>query len=460
MFNTINDRMAGLTSPLLPSHRIDPALLDQARVEMQCDGVPGIALGIYHNGCAATAGLGITNVLNPQPVGGDTLFQIASITKTFTATAVLQLVEQGRLHLDDPIRVHLPQFAVADADVSAAVTIRHCLTHSCGWEGDFYEDPGWGADALAAMVARMRKLVQVTPLGRMWSYNNAAFYVLGRIVEVLHGRPFEDALNEALLTPLGIDGTCFFAHDLLHRSFAVGHAEFNGQTVIARPWAMPRCGNPIGGLIASAEHLMRYAQFHLEGGTVLSDAMRLTAFEPAGPSSDTPEIGLGWWLDDTTGERVVSHGGGGNGQPCEFAIIPSRGFALAVLTNGENGRSTAQRLLKWAMQKYFGLNSPDTEPQPSTDVEAWLGTYETSFYRHVLRREGERLALDETTLKEWLDHLHPPPVSRLGMEVRPTGPDALLIAPGEREKRVATLLRDARGEIRWLRAKRRAALRK
>ncbi|MEZ2148155.1 serine hydrolase domain-containing protein [Bradyrhizobium sp. DN5] len=452
--------LAGNTAPLLPSHRIDPALLDQARVEIERDGVPGIALGVYHNGCAATAGMGVTNVLHPQLVDGDTLFQIASITKTFTTTAVLQLVELGRLNLDDPIRARLPEFTVADPDVSTSVTIRDCLTHSCGWEGDFFEDTGWGDDALATMVARMDKLVQVTPLGRMWSYNNAAFYVLGRILEVLHGRPYEDVLDEALLAPLGMDGTCFFARDLLHRDFAVGHAERGGQTVIAWPWAMPRCSNPSGGVVASAAHLMRYAQFQLDGAAVLSDAMRLTAFEPAGPSTDTPEIGLGWWLDDSTGERIVSHTGDANGQPCLFAMIPSRRFALAVLTNGAKGWITAQRLLNWTMRSYFGLAAPNPRPDPRPDVDAWLGTYDTCLERRVLRREGERLVLDQIPLKQWLDGLNPPALPQGGIKVQPTGPDAMLIAPGERAQRVGTALRDAHGEIRWLRVKRRAALRK
>ncbi|MER9795506.1 serine hydrolase domain-containing protein, partial [Mesorhizobium sp. M0213] len=351
-----------------------------------------------------------------------------------------------------------PQFAVADQNVSAAVTIRDCLTHSCGWEGDFYEDPGWGDDALAAMVARMVKLVQVTPLGRMWSYNNAASYVLGRVLEVLHGRAFEDLLDETLLKPLGMDGTCFFAHDLIHRNFAVGHAEHDGQTVIARPWAMPRCGNPVGGLIASAEHLMRYAQFQLNGAAVLGDTMRLAAFEPAGPASDTPAIGLGWWLDDTSGERVVSHTGGANGQPCLFAMIPSRRFAIAVLTNGSNGSITARRLLKWAMRTYFGLAAPEPRVQTHSDVDSWLGTYEARLQRRVLRREGERLVLD-LKVEDWLEGLTPPPVPQVGMEVQPTGPDSMLIQPGKRAEEVGNFLRDAHGEIRWLRVGRRACLR-
>lgn len=447
------------SAPLMSGDRIDPALLERAAVEMGHDAVPGIALGVYHDGRVATAGLGVTNVQHPQPVVGDTLFQIASITKTFTVTAVLQLIEEGRLSLDDPVRAHLPEFAVADQEVSAAVTIRDLVTHSCGWEGEFHEDTGWGDDALAATVARMSKLVQVTPLGQMWSYNNAAFYVLGRILEVLHGRPYEDVIDNALLAPLGMDGACFFAHDVLHRNFAVGHGERGGQTVVARPWAMPRGSNPSGGVIASAAHMMRYAQFQLDGGPVLSDAMRLSAFEPAGPLSDTPAIGLGWWLDDSAGERVVSHGGGANGQPCLFAMIPSRRFALAVLTNGVNGTITAKRLLAWAMWNYFGLAAPDPEAQTAPDVDTWLGTYEDRLERRVLRREGEQLVLDQSPLRQWLEGLNPPEVAHSGIRVQPTGSDAMLFAPGERAQHVGTILRDENGESRWLRVKRRANLR-
>ncbi|WP_439402511.1 serine hydrolase domain-containing protein [Bradyrhizobium sp. DASA03068] len=450
--------MTDLTAPLLLSHRVDPALLGQASMEMQRDGVPGVALGVYHRGCVGTAGLGVTNVLHPRPVDGDTLFQIASITKTFTATALLQLAEQRRVNLDDPISAHLPEFTVADPEVSTSVTIRDCLTHSCGWEGDFFEDTGWGDDALAVMVGRMDKLVQVAPLGRIWSYNNAAFYPLGRILEVLHGRPYEDVLNKVLLAPLGMDGACFFAQDLLHRNFAVGHAERGGHTVIARPWAMPRCVNPSGGVIASAAHLMRYAQFLLEGAPVLGDALRLAAFEPAGPSTDTQTIGLGWWIDDISGERVVSHTGAANGQPCFFAMIPSRRFALAVLTNGANGWITAQRLLAWAMRTYFGLVTPEPRAQQLAAVDAWLGTYETRIERRVLRRQGEQLVLDQVPLKQWLDGLDPAALPQHGTEVKPIGPDAMLIAPGERAQRVGTVLRNSDGDIRWLRFNRRAAL--
>jgi hypothetical protein len=141
-------------------------------------------------------------------------------------------------------------------------------------------------------------------------------------------------------------------------------------------------------------------------------------------------------------------------------MIPSRRFALAVLTNGANGWITAQRLLAWAMRTYFNLAAPDPRTKSNANVDGWLGTYESGTERRVLRREGERLVLDQIPLKQWLDGLNPPALPQDGIEVQPTGLDAMLIAPDERAQLVGTVLRDTCGEIRWLRLRRRAALRK
>ncbi|MEV6981894.1 serine hydrolase domain-containing protein [Sphaerisporangium sp. NPDC051017] len=121
-----------MTGPIMPDGTLDPALLAYARQEMETDDVPGLALGVLHAGRTATTGLGVTSVPHPRPVDGETLFQIGSISKTFTVTALLQLAERGALDLDDPIRAHLPGFTVADDTVSAQVTVRDCMTHSCG----------------------------------------------------------------------------------------------------------------------------------------------------------------------------------------------------------------------------------------------------------------------------------------------------------------------------------------
>jgi CubicO group peptidase (beta-lactamase class C family) len=100
--------------------------------QMKTLGVPGVALGILADGREQTHAFGVTNIDHPLPVTDDTLFQIGSISKTFTGTAIMRLVEQGKLRLDDPIRKHLPRFAVKDADASARATVRDTLTHMGG----------------------------------------------------------------------------------------------------------------------------------------------------------------------------------------------------------------------------------------------------------------------------------------------------------------------------------------
>ncbi|MFD3486621.1 serine hydrolase domain-containing protein [Streptomyces sp. NPDC058665] len=451
-----------MTGPIKPDGTLDPALLAHARQEMRTDDVPGLALGVLHAGRTATTGIGVTSVPHPRPVDGETLFQIGSISKTFTVTALLQLAERGALDLDDPVRAQLPGFAVADEDASAQATVRECMTHSCGWEGDFFDLSGRGDDALAATVRHMAGLRQVTPRGRMWSYNNAAFYPLGRIIETLHGTTYENAVARELFGPLGMTGACFFAEDVLHRGFAVGHTRHEGRTVLARPWAMPRGANPVGGVVASAEDLMRYAQFQLYGGQILGDTLRLAAQRPAGPAEDTPEIGLGWWIDGDGPDRIVHHGGGANGQPALFAMMPSHELAVAVLTNGSGGAATARSILDWIARTCAGVREkpPEAEAVPDIGTDAWTGTYETRLDRYVLRREGDGLVMDSSVLGEWLENPDPPTVQGVRTTpLRPLTDRTLLISPGQRRQTTATLLTDDHGDIRWLRFAHRAALR-
>src|SRR5262245_52853995 len=120
-------------------------------VRARCEelSVPGAAVGVLHDGVERHEGFGVTSVENTLDVTPDTRFQIGSISKTFTGTVVLYLVAEGLLDLDRPVREYLPDLALADADATQRVTLRHLLTHTAGWIGDFFEDTGGGDDALA-----------------------------------------------------------------------------------------------------------------------------------------------------------------------------------------------------------------------------------------------------------------------------------------------------------------------
>ena len=185
--------------------------------------VPGVAVGILHNGQAYTAGFGVTNVNHPLAVDSDTLFQIGSTTKTITATVAMRLVEAGTLDLDTPIRDYLPELRLADESVTARVTLRHCFTHTGGWLGDYFDDTGDGDDALARYVTNMADLPQLTPLGKIWSYNNAGFGLAGRVIEAVTGQLYEDVARQLVLQPLGMAMSFFGAADSITHRCAVGH---------------------------------------------------------------------------------------------------------------------------------------------------------------------------------------------------------------------------------------------
>src|SRR5262249_4808883 len=157
-------------------------------------GVPGVAVGIWHAGTETVAGYGVTHFDHPLPVDGDTLFPIGSTRQTLTATPAMPPVAAGQLGLDQPIRRYLPAFRLQDAQATAGATLRHCFTHTGGWMGDYFDDTGDGEDALARYVERMADLPQLTPLGKVWSYNNAGFSLAGRVIEAVAGAPFEQVM--------------------------------------------------------------------------------------------------------------------------------------------------------------------------------------------------------------------------------------------------------------------------
>jgi CubicO group peptidase (beta-lactamase class C family) len=361
---------------------------DEVLAGMQHYVIPGVSVGVYHQGHEQVLGFGVTSLENPLPVTPSTLFQVGSITKTFTATALLRLVEMGRLELDAPVRVAIPDFRMADEYAAAHVTLRHLLTHTAGWLGDYFNDYGSGEDALAKMVAALVDLPQLTPLGEVWSYNNATFYVAGWLVEIVTGKPYEAALQELVLDPLGLHDSFFFADDVITRRFVVGHlvAPVEGVRTarVARPWPIGRAGHSIGGLVSTVGDLFRYARFHMGDGTAPGGARLLKPETLAlmqtvqSPAAGLSKIGLSWFINEAGGEKVISHGGATYGQEANFRIVPSRDFAVAVLTNSDDGDNLNQLVSKAAIKAYLGLEYPQTDPLdlPAERLAPYVGRYE------------------------------------------------------------------------------------
>ncbi|HNM76808.1 MAG TPA: serine hydrolase domain-containing protein, partial [Tepidiformaceae bacterium] len=157
-------------------------LVRYAEAEIARLQVPGAAAAVLHDGVIYAAGVGVTNVEHPLPVTPETLFQVGSTSKTFTATALMALVEAGRVDLDATVRTYLPGFALQSEEDAARLTVRDLVTHHGGYVGDYFKDTGRGDDALGTIVAKMANSPQLVPAGTTFSYSNAGFYVLGHIV--------------------------------------------------------------------------------------------------------------------------------------------------------------------------------------------------------------------------------------------------------------------------------------
>jgi CubicO group peptidase (beta-lactamase class C family) len=371
---------------------------DQVIEAMQRLHVPGVAVGILHQEQDHYAGFGVTSVEHPLPVNADTLFQIGSITKTFVGTAAMRLVELGQLDLDAPIRTYLPDLRLASEETASKVTLRHLFTHTGGWVGDYFNDFGYGDDALARMVSQVGALEKLTPLGALFSYNNAGFYLAGRVIEMVTGKPFEAALKELVLDPLGLAMSFFFPHDVITHRFVVGHETVDGEPRVARPWAVGRAIHPAGGIVSNVKDLVLYARFHMGNGTSLKGTRLLTPESlaamktPQVPGSGmTDAVGITWMLTNAGGAWVVRHGGGTKGQVTEFRLAPAHRFAIAVLTNSEDGGELCDQIANWAMRHYLGLGMPEAAPLdlPADRLARYVGRYASSGSNYELSlREG------------------------------------------------------------------------
>ena len=362
--------------------------------------IPGVAVGVLYEGREYVRGYGVTNVAAPQPVDGDTLFRIASTTKTFTGTTVMRLVEGGVLDLDARVRDYLPAFRVADEAASAAVTLRQCLNHTAGWVGDDEQDFGRGDDALAAYIDSLRVLPQLTPPGTQFAYNNTALDVAGRIIEVVTGQPYEAAVRELLLDPLGLTRTRFFTDELAGYPIAGSHAvTAEGAVFTPESWYLPRNGHADGGLISSAREQLAFARFHLgdgraaDGTPLLSPASLRTMRSDPGPGgtlvAEIDGAGVSFFLRRTAeGVPVVQHGGSWAGQYSGFFFVPERDFAMTLLTNSEGGTRLRQELFydDWALARFAGLHNPPATPQRLEPAR--LATYEGTYIDRSLDIAG------------------------------------------------------------------------
>jgi CubicO group peptidase (beta-lactamase class C family) len=418
--------------------------------------VPGVAFGVLSEGSASTKGLGVTNLDHPQPVTPDTLFQVGSISKTFTGTLVMRLVEEGRINLSATVRTYIPSFKVRDAGVSRSARVVDLLTHVGGWEGDIFEDHGEGDDAVAKYVAHMADLEQIAPLGAVWSYNNPGFVVAGHVVENATGVAYERALTDKVFKALGLKQTYIFPADVMTLRFAVGHG---GETpAVLRPWPIGRYAHPAGGVISTAGDLLTYAQFHMGDGSVdgtrvvSTDTLRRMHTTVMVKHGTDDEMAVTWHASRDAGVRTLSHGGATVGQQALLTLVPERRFAIALLTNSARGGRLNQDVMKWAMKEYLTVDNPDPQPLPAQpDVQTYLGRYSRPYADVVLSVENGRLTYQPILKRGFPNASAPIPPPGPKIPIAFYKPDRAIVTDGPQKGGRVEFIRHANGSIGWVR---------
>jgi CubicO group peptidase (beta-lactamase class C family) len=371
--------------------------------------VPAAALGIWADGTEILAACGTLNAATGVAATTGSLFQIGSITKVWTATMIMQLIAEGRLSLGTTLAQALPGVRIGASDLGAEVTIRHLLSHTSGIEGDVLADTGRGDDCIQRYAAELAQAVSVCPPGTSFSYCNSGFVLLGRVVEVLDGRSWDESLRQRLTIPLGLTRTFTLPEQaILHRS-AVGHRAEGDPVPV---WGLPRAVGPASAITTSAHDLLTFARLHLDGGRMpdgrrlLSEASVLAMRQPhaAIPDFAPPgaAVGLGWLLSCWDGRTIIGHDGSTIGQTAYVRIDPQARVAACLLTNSEQSRSMFTPLFAEVFREYGGITLPDdprpADVPPAPDLGRHAGRYERAARQFDVSLRADRLHVVATPI--------------------------------------------------------------
>jgi len=481
--STLSTRSSGSSAELMMAFEAF------ARPLFEESGIPGVSLAVLLPDGDHILNLGVTSVENPLPITSDTLFQIGSTTKTFTSLLISVLEAEGKLRVGDRVRDHLPEFKLKDDSAADDVTLLDLLSHQGGFQGDLFEDTGDGDDALAKVLDILAESRQVVPLRGHWSYNNAGFYVVGRVAEVVTGQTFEAAVTERIFKPLGMDHSMFSVNEIMTHRFATGHNKLEDKIEIQRPWLMMRSVGPAGSISSTVTDMLRYSHYILSGTL----PPKPPAAQGAAPSTDGPpaldgygkpikvvpatesmlpkvdrpklwspvrpigismngfpgtagQMGQSWFNDRYPEATLISHGGTTLGQTSDYWLAPDQHVGFISLTNANTGHALGRKLSDWLKREVLGLTPqehPVHIPAPGTLAE-FTGSHERvgMSSKITVTQGGEGLIL--TLPDDLTGGTRSAPLSFIT-------PDTALISDGELKGYAVEFLRNEQGSVDFIR---------
>ncbi|NUO57967.1 MAG: serine hydrolase [Hamadaea sp.] len=370
--------------------------------------IPSAAIGVLRDGEVTEVAVGVKNVLTGEPATTDTVYQCGSMTKTWTALAFLQLVDEGTVDLDAPVRNHLPTFAVADPEVSARVTPRHLLYHTSGIE-EAYGDPGEDDDVYERMVDGIADAPQVFPLGHTHGYSAALGYaVLARILEVRDGKGWDDVLRDRLFEPMGLTSTNSRREQVDEARAATGHLTpaLEQDPVVTPVDYLPRAFGPGGNVTSTVREVLAMAHVLLteglapNGKRILSaesvQEMKRSRVPVPDPYLFGPEWALGLIVCDWHGQTVYASDGSTIGQNARLRVLPESNTAIVLLTNGGPREAFYRAVVNHILTELGEVTIPEPPAPDLTlrlDPARYVGVYERPGARFEVSAEAGRLHL-------------------------------------------------------------------
>lgn len=392
------------------------AYIENARKEADA---PGLAVTIVKDGkVVATNGYGVRELGKDAKVDDETMFDIASLAKSFTAAAIATLVDEGKMRWDDPVRTHLPAFELADPYRTQKVTIRDLLTHRLGLEQGNFMFRFTNYDT-AEVIRRMRYLEEREPFRGSFIYSNVAYTAAGEAAAAAAGMSWADLVRTRVLEPLGMRDTTAGVVHTLAPNHASPHAilSVGGAQPIRNRKAMNVL--PAGGVNSNARDMAKWLLFQLgdgkwDGKQIVSTASMNEMHSPQNIIPTTPQMraargvrffaayGLGWQVMDFRGHPMLWHSGGADGMPVYMAILPEDKIGVAVLVNTWSAPILHGAIAARILDTYLGTKDmPDSakdalpsthraeaqpdEPRvagttPSRPLDAYAATYDNPLH--------------------------------------------------------------------------------
>lgn len=376
--------------------------------QMAYSGLPGLSIGILHDqDLVWAAGFGRAGLEPARAATPDTLYRIASITKLFTATAILQLRDAGKLRLDDPLATHLPWFRIGRAHADAPeTTIRHLLTHTAGLP----REAGWpywtDGEFPTSLQIRERLADQqaALPTETEWKYSNLGLALAGEVVAAVSGRPYAEYIADQILEPLGMRRTWVTTPPADDPDLATGYSRrlpTGGRS--AAPFTDVRGITAAASMTTCVRDLARFASLQFRDGpaggaqilrgSTLREMQRVHWLEPDWEAG----WGLGFRIVRTRGKTYVGHGGALRGYRTIVHLCPADRIGVIVLTNADDGNPLpiAEKAFQWVSPAILETATPSAPASPPAGWERYAGRYRSPWVDvQVLVVDGRLAMLD------------------------------------------------------------------